>query len=83
MIQALHFNLVVPHALGLEAGQHSLAPRTLYYFRDRVAGAPALMATFRIVTETITGRLNLFAAMSNDATRPIFARTGPTSAAWG
>ena len=59
LIQAFHFDLVVLHALGLEVGKCSLSPRTLYYFRDRVAGDPALMATFRIITRTIVDRLNL------------------------
>ena len=59
LLQAFHFNLIVLHALGLEVGQRSLAARTLYNFRDRVAGDPALMATFRIMTQTIVERLKL------------------------
>jgi hypothetical protein len=59
LIHAFHFDLVVVHALGLEVGQLSLAPRTLYYFRDRVAGDPALLATFRLVTQAIVDRLQL------------------------
>ena len=59
LIQSFHFNLVVLHALGLEVGELTLAPRTLYYFRDRVAGDPALMATFRTITREILERLQL------------------------
>lgn len=59
LLHAFHFDLVVVHALGLEVGQRSLAPRTLYYFRDRVAGDPALMATFRVMTQAIIDRLGL------------------------
>jgi len=59
LIHAFHFDLVVLHALGLEVGQRPLAPRTLYYFRDRVAGDPALMATFRLMTQAILDRLKL------------------------
>jgi hypothetical protein len=59
LLHAFHFDLVVLHALGLEVGQRSLAPRTLYYFRDRVAGDPALMATFRVLTQAILDRLGL------------------------
>ncbi len=59
LIQSFHFNLVVLHALGLEVGELKLAPRTLYYFRDRVAGDPALMAAFRAITGEILERLKL------------------------
>jgi len=59
LLHAFHFDLLVLHALGLEVGQLSLAPRTLYYFRDRVAGDPALLATFRVMTREILARLEL------------------------
>jgi hypothetical protein len=70
LIQAFHFNLIVLHALGLEVGELTLAPRTLYYFR--FASSPK-----RSSIGCSCG------PMSNGSIPPTSPRTWPTSAAWG
>ena len=57
LIDAFHFNLKVLHALGLAPGERTLAPRTLYYFRDRVVGDPAVRTVFEKVTDEVMDTL--------------------------
>ena len=53
LLHAFHYDLEVLYALGLAPGEHTLAPRTLYYFRGRIAKTSLAMQTF----ETLTGEM--------------------------
>jgi hypothetical protein len=59
MFEAFHFDLLVHHALGIASGEVTLAERTLYYFRARVAGDPAAQATFDVLTAHMIQSLEL------------------------
>jgi hypothetical protein len=59
LIHSFHFDIMVLHALGLGVGEFYLAPRTLYYFRERVAGDPAVLKTFETVTAALLEKLEV------------------------
>lgn len=59
LIHAFHFDILVIHALGLGVGELCLAPRTHYYFRDRVAGDPAVLKTFEKLTGAFLEKFNI------------------------
>lgn len=50
MFEAFHFDMLVHHALGIAPGEGTFAERTMYYFRERVAGDPAAQETFNTLT---------------------------------
>lgn len=59
MFEAFYFDLLVHHALSIASGELTLAERTLYYFRARVAGDPAVLETFQSLTDRMIQRLSL------------------------
>lgn len=59
LIHSFHFDILVLHALGLGVGELCLAPRTLYYFRERVAGDPAVMKIFEDLTAAMLKKLEI------------------------
>lgn len=59
LMESFHFDLRFHHALRLPLDEVSMAIRTLYYFRQRVVGTPAVMETFTDVTKRITEVLSL------------------------
>jgi hypothetical protein len=59
LIDAFHFNALFHYALALAPGQLTLAERTLYNFRARVAGDPAVERVFEILTDAILTRARL------------------------
>lgn len=59
LIHSFHFDILVLHALGLGVGELCLAPRTLYYFRDRVASDPAVLEIFEGVTAVLLKKLDI------------------------
>ena len=59
LMESFYFDLRFHHALRLPLDEASMAIRTLYYFRQRVVGTPAVMATFTEVTKRIAEALSL------------------------
>ena len=59
MFRAFDFDLEVQYALGVTPGQFTLAPRTMYYFRARVAADPAVQHTFTTLTDHMSQRLGV------------------------
>jgi len=53
LIDAFHFNALFHYALGLAPGELALADRTLYNFRARVVGSPAVSQVLEEVTDGI------------------------------
>ncbi len=65
MFEALHFDLLVQHALAIAPGEGTFSERTMYTFRERVAGDAATQATF----DTITARLRQTLGLRTDVQR--------------
>jgi hypothetical protein len=59
LMESFYFDLRFHHALRLPLGEVTMAIRTLYNFRNRVVGTPAVMTTFNEVTKRITETLSL------------------------
>ena len=59
LMESFYFDLRFHHALRLPLDEVGMAIRTLYYFRQRVVGTPAVMATFTEVTKQIAEVLSL------------------------
>jgi len=59
LMDAFCFDMRFHYALGVRLDDTELAIRTLYYFRGRVAGSPAVGATFAKVTDQIIEVLGL------------------------
>ncbi|MHB8763424.1 MAG: transposase [Deferrisomatales bacterium] len=51
LLEAFHFNLTFLHALGLAPGELTMAERSLYYLRERIAPDPAVAKTFEVISE--------------------------------
>ena len=59
LFEAFYFDMLVHHALGIASGELTLAERTMYYFRARVAGDPAVLETFQALTDQMIASLAL------------------------
>jgi hypothetical protein len=53
LIDAFHFNALFHYAMALAPGERTLAVRTLYNFRSRVAGDETISGVFQTVTDAI------------------------------
>lgn len=53
LIDAFHFNALFHYAMALAPGELTLSVRTLYNFRARVAGDPAIAQVFETLTDGI------------------------------
>ena len=59
LFEAFHFDLLVHHALGIASGEVTLSERTLYNFRAKVAGDPAVLQVFESLTDRMIFSLAL------------------------
>ena len=59
LFEAFHFDLLMHHALGIAAGEVTVSDRTLYNFRARVAGDPAVLRVFEELTDRMIAALSL------------------------
>ena len=59
LFEAFHFDLLVHHALGIASGEVTMAERTLYNFRARAAGDPAVLQVFEELTDRMIASLSL------------------------
>ena len=59
LMDSLRFDMRFHYALGLRLEETELSDRTLYNFRSRVVGSPAVSATFERVTDEIIAILGL------------------------
>jgi len=59
LFEAFHFDLLVHHALGIASGEVTLSERTLYNFRARAAGDPAVLQVFESLTDRMISALAL------------------------
>jgi hypothetical protein len=59
LFEAFHFDLLVHHALGIAAGEVTVAERTMYNFRARAAGDPAVLQVFEELTDRMLSSLSL------------------------
>ena len=65
LFEAFHFDLLVHHALGIAPGEVTVSERTMYNFRARAAGDPAVLQVF----ETLTDRMISALALCTDVQR--------------
>jgi hypothetical protein len=59
LFEAFHFDLLVHHALGIAADEVTVAERTMYNFRARAAGDPAVLQVFEELTDRMLSSLAL------------------------
>ncbi len=59
LFEAFHFDLLVHHALGIAAGEVTVSERTMYNFRARAAGDPAVLQVFETLTDLMITALSL------------------------